>query len=158
MPHINKKYFTKLKRKIINFMFMRLNKWIAMFWKYLILCCAYGVIYLMNKKSNYFPLQYIISMTFTKIKYCYMLSIMLVLFFISYVWCINLCFIKYFRSELNFTQPFSDQVFEDFPVYSTSLFPLTNMISIGFCRAFKYQKQGKHHGVLLIKLRITLLQ
>lgn len=84
MPHINKKYFTELKRKIINFMFMRLNKWIVMFWKYLILCCAYGVIYLMNKKSNYFPLQYIISMTFTKIKYCYMLSIMLVLFYIFF--------------------------------------------------------------------------
>lgn len=94
LPHINKKYFTELKRKIINFMFMRLNKWIAMFWKYLILCCAYGVIYLMNKKSNYFPLQYIISMTFTKIKYCYMLSIMLVLFYIF--------FSSFFSAKFNF--------------------------------------------------------
>lgn len=94
MPHINKKYFTELKRKIINFMFMRLNKWIAMFWKYLILCCAYGVIYLMNKKSNYFPFQYIITMTFTKIKYCYMLSIMLVLFYIF--------FSSFFSAKFNF--------------------------------------------------------
>lgn len=94
LPHINKKYFTELKRKIINFMFMRLNKWIAMFWKYLILCCAYSVIYLMNKKSNYFPLQYIISMTFTKIKYCYMLSIMLVLFYIF--------FSSFFSAKFNF--------------------------------------------------------